>query len=93
MAPYLYLIVSGLMISFASFTYMVYNMAKHARNFLKDYDDPMPVQRGRYAEKNPLAGFGDMISRHLGAMVAMVFGGFAAMVGLAIAVCDFLNFL
>lgn len=95
MAPYLYLIVSGSMLAFASFAFAAYNMAHHAKNMFESFDAPTSPRfaRGAPVEASPLASFGAMFSKHLGAMVAMMFGGFMVVAGVALAVFDLLHLL
>lgn len=95
MTPYLYLIVTGLLLAFGSFAFAAYNMARHAQGFLKDFDAPPPSRsaRGRTVEENPISGFGAMFAKHMGAMVAMGFGSLIVTIGVILAICDYLNLL
>lgn len=67
------LIVVGLVIAVGSFVFAAVNMGKQVRDvFAGDAD--------------PFSGFGGMFTRHIGAMIGMVFGGLIAVVGAIIGI-------
>lgn len=93
------LIVLGILALFAVSIFAAANMGNHAKNFMQDFDRPLGRGFGRPAGRfdrkrpDPSSGFGGMVQRHVGAIIAGQIAGLILVIGIIGVVLTYLRIL